>query len=56
MSPFAFSAGTAEAGSMLGVDFSALARCGVSSDALGPGAAAFDFREVTRRETRGFSV
>jgi len=56
MSPFAFSAGTAEAGSMLAVDFSALAGCDVSSGALGSCAAAFDFREVTRRETRGFSV
>lgn len=52
MSPFAFSAGTTEAGNTLGVGFSSGAGCGDSSSVIGVGPGTFDIREAERRGPR----
>jgi hypothetical protein len=52
ISPFAFPAGAAEARSTVGVNFSSLAGFDGSWSGLGPASAAFDSREVGRREGR----
>ena len=52
ISPFAFSAGAAEAGRTVGVNFSSLAGFDGSADGLGSGA--FDSREPGRRGFRVF--
>ena len=57
MSPFAFPAGAAEAGSTVGANFSSLTGFDGSWIALGVAWAGFDSREVSRREARvGFVV
>ena len=54
ISPFAFSAGAAEAGRTVGVNFSSLAGFDGSSIGVGTGSVPFDSREVARRESRAF--
>ena len=56
ISPFAFSAGAAEAGRTVGVNFSSLAGFDGSADGLGLASGAFGSREVGRREPRVFLV
>jgi hypothetical protein len=51
MSPFAFSTGTAEARSTLGVAISSLTRLGGCSSGVGDTSAGFRFREPGRRDT-----
>ena len=51
MSPFAFSTGTAEARSTLGVAISSLTRLGGCSSGVGDSPAEFRFRELGRRDT-----
>src|SRR5215471_8674613 len=51
MSPFAFSTGTAEARSTLGVAISSLTRLGGCSSGVGDTSAGFRFRELGRRDT-----
>src|SRR5215467_805611 len=51
MSPFAFSTGTAEARSTLGVAISSLTRLGGCSSGVGDTSAEFRFRELGRRDT-----
>ncbi len=56
ISPFAFSAGTAEAGRTVGASFSSLAGFDGSSGGLGLASGTFDSREVGRRGPGVFLV